>query len=484
MSRLLPNLLLSAALASAPLTPARALDTRLPDLGTSASAMMTPKAEQELGQAFMRSVRKNQAVLDDPLVSDYMQDLGKRLTKNSAAAGRQFHFFVIDNHEINAFAGPGGYIGTYTGLIETTETESELAAVLAHEIAHVSQQHLLRAWETASNLSIPNAAILIAAIALGVVAGSNAGLAAASAGQAAMIQEQINFTRANEQEADRVGIDTLAKAGFNTNAMAAFFDRMNKATRVYASKLPELLRSHPVNTSRIADALGRADQYPYQTPHDDLRYELLKVRLRMRDERLPRTSVEELQRLLKEGRYRNRQATEYQLALQLAQDGETAQADRLLRKLLDERPDLPEFIVAEAKVENQLGRGQAALQRLHRALATQPASHALNLAYADQAIGLGEYPLAVKQLTRYLDYSHDDPGVYALLARAIGEAGDSLSAHKYQAEYHYLNGNLEEAILQLEIALKTPGISFFDSASIESRLDQLRREEKTRKSRE
>ena len=204
----------------------------------------------------------------------------------------------------------------------------------------------------------------------------------------------------------------------------------------------------------------------------------------MRDERLPRSSVEELRRLLKEGRYRSRLATDYQLALQLAQDGETAQADQLLRKLLEERPDLPEFIVAEAKLENQLGRGRAALQRLHRALATQPASHALNLAYADQAIGLGEYPLAVNQLTRYLDYSHDDPSVYALLARAVGETGDSLSAHKFQAEYHYLNGNLEEAILQLEIALKTPGISFFDSASIESRLDQLRAEEKTRKSRE
>lgn len=483
-NKILSRALMSAILALAPLMPAHALNTRLPDLGNSAGNLMTPKAERELGQAFMRNVRKNQAVLDDPLTDDYIQDLGHHLLKNGLADGQPFHFFVIDNHEINAFAGPGGYIGTNTGLIQTTETESELAAVLAHETAHVIQHHLMRAWEAASNLSIPNAAVLLAAIAVGVVAGGDAGLATASAGQAALIQEQINFTRANEQEADRIGIDILAKAGFDANAMPAFFSRMGKATRVYASKLPEFLRTHPVTTRRIADALGRAGNYPYKTPRDDLRYQLLKVRLRQRDERLPQVSIAAQKRLLKEGRYRNRLAAQYELALLLLKAEKTGEADRILAELLRRRPEIPEFIITKARTETRLGKGRIALERLHKALVSHPAGHALNLAYADQAIHLGQYELAAHQLKQYLEYSPDDPKLYALLARATGETGDTLLAHKYQAEHHYLNGDLDEAILQLELALKTPKLSFYDSSAIESRLEKLRREKELRKSRE
>ena len=482
MKKRLSHLLLSGSLLLGQAPPALALDTRLPDLGNSAGSLMTPKAEQALGRAFMRNIRQNEAVLDDPLMNDYIQDLGQRLVEHSDAAGRRFHFFIIDSREINAFAGPGGYIGVYTGLIETTRTESELAAVLAHETAHVTQQHLLRAWEAASNLSIPNAAVLIAAIALGVVAGGDAGLAAASAGQAAMIQEQINFTRANEQEADRIGIDILARAGFDANAMPAFFSRMAKAGRVYASDLPEFLRTHPVTTNRIADALGRATRYPYKSPGDDLRYQLFKVRLQLRDEQLPATDIATLRRQLTEGRYRNRLATEYQLALQLARGGQLTEADRILARLLKQRPQLAEFIVAKTDIERRLGHGRQALTRLDHALRNHPGSRALTLAYADQAIRLHRFDQARRRLERLLEYIPDDPALYDLLARAAGESGDHAAAHRFQAEQFYLNGNLDEAILQLELALKTPSLSFYDSARIDSRLEQLRKEKKQQKS--
>lgn len=483
MPKPVTTLLLSAILGLTLLSSAWA-DERLPELGASAGSLMTPKAEKELGQAFMRNVRLNQAVLDDYQVNDYIQTLGMRLVRGGGILNRQFHFFVIDNPEINAFAGPGGYIGVYTGLIQTTKTESELAAVLAHEIAHVKQQHLLRAWETASNLSIPNAAVLLGSIALGVVAGSNAGLAAASAGQAALIQEQINFTRANEQEADRVGIDILANTGFDPNAMPAFFARMGKANRVYASKLPEFLLTHPVTTNRIADALGRAGTYPYQAPGDDLRYQLEKIRLQLRDERLPQVSIDEQRRLIREGRYRNRLAAQYQLGLLLLGAERYKEADPLFAKLIAERPDIPEIVIAKARTEDRLGRGKAALKRLQRALRAHPGSRALNLAYADQAIREGQYTKARQQLDQYLSYAPEDPQLYALLARVAGETGDSLSAHTYQAEYHYLDGDLEEAILQLEIALKTPNLTFYESSRLDSRLADLRREKKLRKSRE
>ncbi|MGB5198962.1 MAG: M48 family metalloprotease, partial [Sedimenticolaceae bacterium] len=153
--------MLSAVLLVAQAPRAFALDTELPDLGNSAGSLMTPKSERDLGKAFMRSIRRSENVMEDPLLTDYIQRLGKRLVETSGTRGTPFHFFLIDDPRINAFAGPGGYIGIFTGLLITTETESELAAVVAHEIAHVTQQHLLRAWESASRMSIPNAALLL-----------------------------------------------------------------------------------------------------------------------------------------------------------------------------------------------------------------------------------------------------------------------------------------------------------------------------------
>jgi len=476
--------LLTASLALGPLPSARALDTRLPDLGNSAGGLMTPKAEQELGRAFMRSVRQNQAVLDDPLIGDYIQQLGERLVEHSDAAGTPFHFFVIDNREINAFAGPGGYIGVYTGLIATTQTESELAAVLAHEIAHVTQQHLLRAWETASNMTLPSAAVLLAAIAIGVAAGGDAGLAAATVGQGALIQEQINFTRANEQEADRIGIDILAAAGFDPNAVPAFFSRMGKANRVYASKLPEFLMTHPVSTSRTADALGRASRYPARQLRDSLRFELTRARIALRDVDQPLAHAARLARQLEDGRYRNRLATEYERALSLLQGGRPEAASAILDKLLKKAPDTIEFIVARAEVAQRLGHAEAALKRLQDALKHHPSNRALILAHAELAIALGHFREAERKLRAHIGLATDEPRIHALLARASGEAGDAVSAHRHQAEYHYLNGELEEAILQLELAQKTPGIDFFDNSRIDARLRELREELASRKKRE
>jgi len=481
----LPALLLSASLSLFPLAgPASSPDLNLPDLGTSAGGIMTPKAEQELGKAFMRNVRRQEAVLEDPLVDDYLQELAGLLLRHGDAARREFRFFVIDNPEINAFAGPGGHIGVYTGLILTTETESELAAVLAHEIAHVTQQHLLRAWETAGNLSVPTAAVLIASIALGVVAGGDAGIAAASAGQAALIQNQINFTRSNEQEADRIGIDILGKAGLDVNAMPAFFARMGKANRVYASELPEFLRTHPVTTNRISDALNRASSHPYKAPRDDLRYQLLKIRLTLKDERLPQTTIAAQQRLLQEGRYRNRLAAEYQLAMLLAQAERIREADRMLTELLRQRPEIPEFVIAKADIEQRSGEGAKALKRLQQALAAHPGSRAFNLAYAEQAMRLRQFRPAQEQLMAYLKYAPDDPDLYGLLARLAGETGDKLDAHLYQAENHYLRGRLDDAILQLEIAGREKGLSFYDASRLESRLEEMRREKSDAKKRE
>jgi predicted Zn-dependent protease len=467
---------LLCALLLLPLPPAIALDTDLPDLGNSAGSLMSPKRERDLGKAFMRSVRRSQAVMDDPLLSDYLRQLGQRLVQNSTAQGTPFNFFLIDNPQINAFAGPGGYIGVYTGLILTTETESELAAVLAHEMAHVTQQHLMRAWESASRMSIPNAAILLAAIALGAAIGGDAGAAAAIGGQAAMIQQQINFNRANEKEADRVGIDILADAGFEPRAMPSFFARMGKANRVYASQLPEYLMTHPVTTSRTADALGRAERFPYRQPPADLDYQLARINLVQRQIGLAGDAVHELTLMLQDGRFRSEAAVRFGIALAQIRAKRYTDAAAVLDRLLDQHPDQVEFIVTRAEVDSLAGRYEAALQRLERGLARHPGSYALNLRFAETALAADRPQLAEARLTRFVAIRDDEPRVHRLLARAVADQGKEALSHEHLSEYYYLQGDLESAVTQLEIALRSPALAFYDASRLESRLARLRAE--------
>jgi predicted Zn-dependent protease len=458
----------------APRTPA--LDTSLPDLGISAGSLMTPKRERELGRSFMRYVRKTQKVMDDPVLTDYIQTLGDRLVNASSSGGTPFHFFLVDDPRINAFAGPGGYIGVYTGLLLTTETESELAAVMGHEIAHVTQQHLMRAWETTSNMSIPNAAILLAAAVLGATVGGDAAAAAAIGGQAAMIQQQINFTRANEKEADRIGIEILAQSGFEPRAMPAFFSRMGKANRIYATKLPEFLRTHPVTNSRTADALGRAEQFPYRQTPEDLRYHLTRTNLVQRRIEQPEDAIRELTLMLEDGRFRNEAAVRYGIALAQIRARQFRDAAGQLDGLLAERPDQLEFVVARAIVDAQTGEANAALRRLKDALTRVPGSLALNLAYAETALAAGKPSTALDALKGFLAYRDDEPRVYKLLSQAAGEMDKQGLGHEYLAEYYFLQGQLKRAELQLEIALKRPEMNFYDSSRLESRLAEVRAE--------
>ncbi len=467
---------LSLLLLFAHLPAAWSLDTRLPDLGNSAGSLMTPKQERELGQAFMRNVRRSQAVLDDPLLADYVQYLGQKLVNASAARGNSYTFFLIDNPQINAFAGPGGHIGIYTGLVLTTETESELAAVVAHEIAHVTQQHLMRAWESTSRMSIPSAAILLAAVALGAAVGGDAAAAAALGGQAAMIQQQINFTRANEKEADRVGIEILAESGFEPRAMPSFFDRMGKASRVYATKLPEFLMTHPVTTSRTADALGRAEQFPYRQTRDDLRYHLARINLVQRGYDRPEEAIRELQLMLEDGRFRNEAAVRYGITLAQIRADRFDEAARTLDSLIESQPRIVEFIVARAQTDVQRGASANALKRLEAALTETPASYALNITYAETALALGDPGAAMQRLQRFLDFRSDEPRVYELMARAAGDQGKQAQGHEYMAEYYYRIGDLKGAVLQLEIALKQPEMNFYEMSRLESRLAQFQAE--------
>lgn len=458
----------------------------LPEIGDPSGNLLSPAGERRLGQAFMRHVRASQQVISDPLMNSYIQSLGGRLAASSNSQERTFHFFLIDSPDVNAFAGPGGYIGINTGLITTTESESELASVLGHEIAHVTQNHLVRTFDAMQRMSLPAAALAVTALVVGAATKqTDAGLAVATGVQAGMAQSQINFTRSHEEEADSIGIENLAQAGFDPQAMPVFFERMGKATRLYSSgELPEFLRTHPVTSNRIADARGRAGAYPYRQTPDSLEYHLVRAALKSAQFTTPKDAVTYFRESLQSHRYRNEESQRYGYVLALIADRQFEQAQKQLDILLQERPEQIAYIDAQALQLEKSGRSKEAQQIIQDGLELYPGNHPLTLRNAILLLEIGAPLKALKLLEAQLQGRPDDEQLYRLLARAAGDAGKNTLGHQYMAEYYYLSGELESAIQQLQIALKDDSNDYYRSARITARLKSLQDELNELKSRD
>ncbi len=445
-------------------------------MGSVSGSLLTPRQEKQLGKAFMRYVRATQKVIDDPLLDDYINTLGRQLVQHSEARGTRFTFFLVRDPTVNAYAGPGGYIGVNTGLVLTTRSENELAAVLAHEITHVIQKHLLRAWYQDQNLTLVQGAALLAAVLLGTLAGGNAGMATAIGLQAAVRQQQINFTRQNEKEADRIGIDIMQQAGFDPRAMATFFSRMGRAIRAYGTKLPEFLRTHPVTNARIADAWGRAETYPYRQREDSLRYLLARTALRESGFQNPEDGILHFRSALKEGRYRSRAAARYGLARALYRARRFDSAAKELAALLKEHPEVPEFIVTASRVDMEKGKREAALKRLEKAVHRHPSSLPLRLVLDELYLRAGKPKKAYAALMRLASDYPEKTRVHRLLAQAAADLKRPAESHQYLATYYYLMGDLEAARRQLGIALRQSGLDDYERARIVSQLHRVEEE--------
>jgi len=454
----------------------------LPDMGGTAQAYLSTEEERRMGEAFMRSVRRSVKIITDPEIDDYIQTLGYRLASYGAFKDREFSFFVVDSPVINAFAGPGGHIGIHSGLILITESESELASVVAHEIAHVTQRHIARAVEAASRSNIPMTAALIAALILSSQ-DAQMGTAALAATTAGSIQRQINFTRGNEKEADRIGIQILADANFDPRRMPLFFDRMRRASMGPENPQFEFLRTHPVTTSRIADTRNRAEQYPQGKYRESLNYALIKARLRVLAEKNPqRSKAYFAARMEKEGAHPSA-ATRYGYALALLKTGDYADAHKLTAQLAQQDPDRIAYQIHLARIKMAAGRIDDALAIFRDNLALYPNNKPLTMLYANALIQTGQPDKASKVLRDYLREKREStPLYYSLLAQAESDSGNQVAAHQALAEYYDLVGQTASAIAQLKIAIE--GVKEEDAirqAQIKARLkvlrEQLRQEE-------
>ena len=452
------------------LHPAFAVD--LPSIGDPSERLVTPDQERQLGEAFMRRLRQQVPFIDDPELDAYLNSLGNRLVANSDMPSQHFTFFIVKDKAINAFAAPGGFIGTHSALILAARNESELAGVLAHEIAHVTQKHLVRAYDSASRMGLPAAAAILAAILIGTQS-SEAGQAAIMSVQAGSIQQQINFTRANESEADNIGMQILSRSEFDPRGMPHFFERLYQSTRYYGDGLPPFLSTHPVTTDRIAESLARADQERPREIRDNVNFYLAQAKLRVLAAPDAKQAVGYFQQSKTDPPIPDA-ARSYGLALAYARAGNHGQAMELLTRLAAADPDRIAYPLALAETELSAGRTTAALERYRALLDLYPSNPVLVQGYANALLYAKRYKEAhqlIEQASRQRE--RPDPALYQLQAKAAMGMGDTADAHEAMAEFYFLSGQTLEAVEQLTLASKLPGQDFYQASRIEARLQQL-----------
>jgi predicted Zn-dependent protease len=445
----------------------------LPDMGASASSVLSPADEKRLGEGFMRQLRNGVDIVDDLEVSSYLNALGHQIAAYSDNPEQRFYFFVVNENSINAFAVPGGFVGVHSGLFLHTQNENELASVLAHEIAHVTQHHIARTMEASNNFSLPTMAAIIA----GAIAGmknpqvAQAAIAAVTAGN---IQMQINFTRAHEEEADRVGMKMLADSGFDPRSMPIFFERLQASNRFYEGGLPEFLRTHPVTTDRVAEARDRAEQYPKKLLSDSPLYQLARAKLLFLSESDKGKLAKNLQRALQESRYRDERAVRYAIALCLLATRDYKGVQPHLDWLVKHDTDRVAYRSLQARLAAAQNQPAQALQLYSKALQSYPNDPQLTLEYAELLLQQHQAATAKPLLLEL--HLRNYPEYHRLLALVQRQVGDIVDSYFSMAEFYYVSGRTALALEQIKQARQLKGLDFYQASRIEARHHELQQE--------
>lgn len=453
--------------------PVWADEIRLPDIGSAADATLPKSEEARIGAAIMRQIRRSGLLVEDPQITEYINEIGHRIAAHANDGGHRFTFFVIDDPSINAFALPGGYIGVHTGLLEATRTEDELAGVLAHEVAHVTQRHIARAINDNKRQSLLSTAIMLGALVAAAMGGvdSDAMQAATAIAQGTAAQRQINFTRSNEYEADRVGIAALADAGFNPDGMASFFEVLSRDNTPTEYRLPEFLRTHPVGAARIAEARGRAREYPKVQTTDSINYGIARARLFVAGHKTAEDAVD----------FFERQPYEYQgdvwkygRAMAYLRDGRDREANQILEELVSKQPQVIAYHIGLAQAQLALEQIDESVATFDRARELFPRNMPLIVHYAEALIQLEQPALAHEILLDLLNNTPPTPGQVQLIAKAAIEAGDTAEAFYYMAEYRLMIGDLLGGINFLRQALGAPDLEEIQRIRFQARIDFIR----------
>ena len=454
--------------------PALSVADGLPDLGEAAQAEFSPAMERRIGESVMLDIRRDPVWLDDPEVTSYLNRLGNRLAAQSMEARQEFEFFALRDTTLNAFAMPGGFIGVHTGLILAAASESELASVLAHEISHVTQRHLARLVNKSGQGQVTSLLALAVAI-LAARSSPDLAMGAMMAGQGAAVQNQLNYSRDFEREADRFGLGVLERSGFDIRGMSSFFERLQKFGRLYENNAPGYLRTHPLTTERLADMGNRIQSRPYRQVADSLEFQLVRAKLRAQDG-TPRDAVTEFETRLKDRSFAGSEASvRYGLAQAQLRERNLAAAEKQVGELRRLKAVSPMIETLAAQLRLKQGDAAGAVKLLRDAQPRFPQERAIAYGLVESLLEARQPQEAIKVTEDELLNYPSDAKMHALQARTWSLLGKRLQQHRAQAESYALLGQLPQAVEQLELAQKAGDGNFYEQSQVDSRLRELKK---------
>ncbi|KJV50440.1 hypothetical protein VH86_00965 [Pantoea sp. BL1] len=466
LAALIPTLLLTPALS------VRAdVSDNLPDMGTTAGSTLSINQELQIGDFYVRQLRASAPLINDPLLNQYINELGQRLVAHANSVRTPFHFFLIQNDELNAFAFFGGNVVLHSSLFRYTDNESQLASVMAHEISHVTQRHLARAMEEQKRNAPLTWVGALGSILL-AIASPQVGMAALTGTLAGTQQGMISFTQANEQEADRIGIQVLQRAGFDPQAMPSFLQKLADQSR-FSSKPPEILLTHPLPDSRLADARNRANQMRPVVVQSSEGFYMAKVRSLGMYATGRNQLTDDLLNEYAKGNSREQMASQYGKAVQFLQAKSFDSAKKIISPMLAKQPDNVWLLDIMTDIDIGLNQPQQAINMLTSAKGSST-NPVLQLNLANAYVEAKQPANATRILNRYTFAHPDDVNAWDLLAQASAAQGlrdEELSA---RAEGLALNGQLDQAITTLSSASAQVPLGSLKQARYDARIDQFR----------
>ena len=447
----------------------------LPDLGDSTSAYSNPQQEIELGRNWLRAFRRQAPIQEDPLIYAYLHDLIRRLAYHSPLDNKQFSLVIVDSPAFNAFAVPGQVIGINTGLLTYAETEDQLSSVLAHELAHLSQRHYARSMQRQESTQILTMAALLGSLLVLATGSPEAGMAALTATQAAAISDRLKYSRLHEQEADRIGMQTLADSGMNPAAVATMFQHMLLTMR-YRQDIKEFdfLLTHPLTDSRVSDAFNHARSYPAKEDQDSFNFHLAKARIHVLDSKNPHAAIKHFRENKKTAKFKK--ASDYGLALALIHADELEEAEKIIQLLYQESPHRKAYVLAKAELLNKQQKYALSSSLLELHLSLSPYNYPYTMALANTYLLNYQAQKASNILTDLTQHGFQHkPDVWYLLAEAEGLAGNIAGVHLARAEFFIHIGAFTQAQRHLNLALPLVQDNLQASARIQIKIQRVER---------
>ena len=450
----------------------------LPYLGDRSSGIVSLKKENKIGKVLQRNLHKQLRIMNDAVIRSYLENLINKLAGASVLSGVQFSILLIDDESLNAFAAPGGVIGVNTGLFLYAKSEQELLAVLAHELAHLSQRHFARNLEDAKNSRLPTMAAMLGSILLAATTGG-AGVAAMASTMAGMASHQLSFSRQQEAEADRTGIDILFNAGINPYAMPDMFQHLQDFQD--SGEQLAFLQSHPVTLKRISDTYSRARLYPQRHYNpDDMAFNIMRVRVQLHNE-LPRERGKDMEARIKGEKTGASDVDYYGLALSRFRNKKFTVAVDILSRLIKKYPENLYFQLLNIRAVYAEGNQQTALEHVQKLMHDYPNNLPVTMLYAEILYEAGDYKKCQVILRFFLENDPENVFGWKLLSNASGKTGRHAYYYMDNSRYLHLTGNTDEAIEQLQYALNNIRMTYAQRQAMRQLLITLQQDKQFEK---